>query len=120
MAHSAAVPRTPLVSTPILLDLPQSEREQLGELADLEQRPTAQMARLLLQKGLAAAQQDHSALRYVQAAGPMSGRPIGLRLLPHELDAVKTGARREQRSVTAYARLLVLRGLADTAAVLAG
>lgn len=45
--------------------------------------------------------------------GAISAKPIALRLMPDELDTVKTLAEREQRSMAAVCRLVLLRGLSD-------
>lgn len=46
-------------------------------------------------------------------AGVVTGKPIALRLLPDELDAIKHLAQAEQRPLANMCRLLVLRGLED-------
>lgn len=102
-----------VTAKPILLDLPLEQRQRLDRYAAKEQRSTASFARLLVLRGLAAYEQSPATLTQARSAGAMSGRPVGLRLLPEELSAVEAGAQQEQRAVAAFARLLTLAGLAE-------
>jgi len=45
--------------------------------------------------------------------GVVTEKPIPIRLLPDERAEVMAGAEREARTTAAFARLLLLRGLAD-------
>jgi len=47
------------------------------------------------------------------ARGVVKAQPIALRLMPNELEQVKTLAQREQRSMANVCRLALLRGLAN-------
>lgn len=111
-----AIRRAPngvVTDKPIALYMPQTQRDLVERYARGEGRPVAAFARLLLQRGFAAYQQDPRTLIRGLVAGQMAEKHIALRLLPGELEAVTEGARREQRKRAEFARLLTQLGLAE-------
>jgi len=98
-----------MTDRPIALDLPLDVRQQVEQRAKVQSRSVAATTRLLALEGLAAYERNPSSIvKVAQRVSRLSGRPIGLRMLPAEHAKVSGFATADMRPVATFARLLVL------------